>query len=67
MGLDPWSKIRDPETAYSGSRIQGQKGTGSRIRNNAVSDPIRIDVNVPVPTVCTLSKKNHLNLDNIIF
>ncbi len=25
--------IRDPEKTYSGPRIQGQKGTGSRIRN----------------------------------
>jgi hypothetical protein len=33
MGLG--SGIRDPEKTYSGSRIrvQGQKGTGSRIRN----------------------------------
>ncbi len=30
MGLG--SEIRDPEKTYSGSRIQGQKGTGSRIR-----------------------------------
>jgi hypothetical protein len=30
MGLG--SEIRDPEKIYSGSRIQGQKGTGSRIR-----------------------------------
>ncbi len=29
---DPGSEIRDPEKTYSGSRIQGQKGTGSRIR-----------------------------------
>ncbi len=29
---DPESEIRDPEKTYSGSRIQGQKGTGSRIR-----------------------------------
>jgi hypothetical protein len=30
MGLV--SKIRNPEKTYSGSRIQGQKGSGSRIR-----------------------------------
>jgi hypothetical protein len=30
MGLG--SKIRNPEKTYSGSRIQGQKGSGSRIR-----------------------------------
>ncbi len=29
---DPRSGIRDPEKTYSGSRILGQKGTGSRIR-----------------------------------
>jgi hypothetical protein len=29
---DPESEIRDPEKTYSGSRIQGQKGIGSRIR-----------------------------------
>jgi hypothetical protein len=29
---DPGSEIRDPEKTYSGSRIQGQKGTGSRIQ-----------------------------------
>jgi hypothetical protein len=29
---DPRFRIRDPEKTYSGSRIQGQKGTGSRIR-----------------------------------
>jgi hypothetical protein len=29
---DPRSGIRDPEKTYSGSRIRGQKGTGSRIR-----------------------------------
>jgi hypothetical protein len=28
---DPGSEIRDPEKTYSGSRIRGQKGTGSRI------------------------------------
>ncbi len=27
---DPRSGIRDPEKTYSGSRIRGQKGTGSR-------------------------------------
>jgi len=26
-------EIRDPEKTYSGSRIQGQKGTGSRIQH----------------------------------
>jgi hypothetical protein len=26
------SEIRDPEKTYSGSRIQGSKSTGSRIR-----------------------------------
>jgi hypothetical protein len=31
-GWDPESEIRDPEKTYSGSRIQGSKGTGSRIR-----------------------------------
>ncbi len=30
MGL--WSEIRDTEKTYSGSRIQGQNGTRSRIR-----------------------------------
>jgi hypothetical protein len=29
---DPGSEIQDPEKTYSGSRIQGQKGTRSRIR-----------------------------------
>jgi hypothetical protein len=29
---DPGSEIRDPEKPHSGSRIQGSKGTGSRIR-----------------------------------
>jgi hypothetical protein len=28
------SEIQDPEKTYSGSRIQGHKGTGSRIRNS---------------------------------
>ncbi len=36
MGLgigirDQGSEIRDPEKTYSGSRIQGQKGIGSRV------------------------------------
>ena len=37
MGWDPGSEIRDPEKTYSGSWIQGQKGTRSRtrIRNTA--------------------------------
>jgi hypothetical protein len=30
--MDLGSEIQDPEKTYSGSRIQGQKGTGSRIR-----------------------------------
>jgi hypothetical protein len=29
---DPGSEIRDPGKTYSRSRIQGSKGTGSRIR-----------------------------------
>jgi len=32
MGLDPGSRIRDPGSRKIVSRIQGSKGTGSRIR-----------------------------------
>jgi hypothetical protein len=37
MGLRFVIRDRDPEKSYSGSRIQGRKGTGSwiRIRNTA--------------------------------
>jgi hypothetical protein len=40
MGLG--SGIRDPEKTYSGSRIQSQKGTGSRIRNPEKNITIQI-------------------------
>jgi hypothetical protein len=39
---DPGSQIRDPEKTYSGSRIQGSKSTGSRIRiRNTVGSQIQ--------------------------
>jgi hypothetical protein len=54
MGLG--SGIRDPEKTYSGSqiRVQGQKGTGSRIRIRSTG--------LPVHSRWTFTNNNYLKI-----